>query len=154
MKKIIFFFALILASNIVFGQNIDPETEKKAVIATISKFFEGMFKKDSVLIRQTLDPSVRLQTTGQKNAVPFLKTESVPDFLKSIATPRKEIFDERILSYDIKIDGLMASAWTPYKFYIDQNFSHCGVNSFLLYKSVEGWKIVQIMDTRRKENCE
>ena len=154
MKKTFLFIALVLASKTVFCQNVELETEKKAITATVSKFFEGMSKKDSSLIRQTLDPSVRLQTTGQKNGVSFLKTESVSDFLKSIAMPSKDILDERILSYDIKIDGQMATAWTPYKFYFNQTFSHCGVNSFLFYKSPDGWKIVQIMDTRRREGCE
>jgi hypothetical protein len=48
----------------------------------------------------------------------------------------------------------MAAAWTPYRFYRNGEFSHCGVNSFQLVKMAEGWKIVYIIDTRRKEPCE
>jgi hypothetical protein len=76
------------------------------------------------------------------------------DFLNMIATPRKEIFDEQILSFEIRIDGQMATAWTPYKFYLDKTFSHCGVNAFQLFKSENGWKIISILDTRRKEPCD
>jgi hypothetical protein len=48
----------------------------------------------------------------------------------------------------------MATAWTPYKFYLDKTFSHCGVNAFQLFKSENGWKIISILDTRRKEPCD
>jgi hypothetical protein len=69
-------------------------------------------------------------------------------------TPVDIKLDERILAYEIRIDGPMATAWTPYEFYVNGDFSHCGVNSFQLVKFVEGWKIVYIIDTRRKEPCE
>jgi hypothetical protein len=69
-------------------------------------------------------------------------------------TPEGTNLDERILDYQIKIDGALASAWTPYNFYVNGNFSHCGVNSFQLVKMDDVWKIVYIIDTRRKEPCE
>jgi len=53
----------------------------------------------------------------------------------------------------ILIDSQLASVWTDYKFYIGDKFSHCGVNSFQLVKLNDGWKIVYIIDTRRKEGC-
>jgi hypothetical protein len=43
--------------------------------------------------------------------------------------------------------------WTPYAFYYDGNFSHCGVDSFQLARTAEGWKVVQIADTRRTQGC-
>jgi hypothetical protein len=53
----------------------------------------------------------------------------------------------------VLIDGNLASVWTDYKFYIGEKFSHCGVNSFQLFKGDDGWKIIYIIDTRRKDNC-
>ena len=50
----------------------------------------------------------------------------------------------------IKIDGALASVWTPYKFYSGATFSHCGANSFQLVKIDGAWKIQYIIDTRRK----
>ncbi|MBI5914693.1 MAG: nuclear transport factor 2 family protein [Bacteroidetes bacterium] len=32
--------------------------------------------------------------------------------------------------------------------------SHCGVDAFQLFKGENGWKITQISDTRRRENCQ
>ena len=56
-----------------------------------------------------------------------------------------------ILGFDIKIDGNMANAWTPYEFWFDGNFSHCGINSFQLIKEDKTWKIIYLVDTRRKK---
>ena len=47
----------------------------------------------------------------------------------------------------------MANAWAPYEFYINSEFSHCGINSFQLIKIEGNWKIIYIIDTRRKDNC-
>jgi len=64
------------------------------------------------------------------------------------------VWDERIMSYEIKVDADMATAWTEYAFYAGEKFSHCGVNAFQFFKDDEkGWLITQIIDTRRKENC-
>jgi hypothetical protein len=40
-----------------------------------------------------------------------------------------------------------------YTFYVGDQMSHCGVNAFQLMKTTEGWKIIGITDTRRKDNC-
>jgi hypothetical protein len=64
------------------------------------------------------------------------------------------VYDERI-SFDlVKIDGELASVWTPYKFYAGEKFSHCGVDSYQLVKLNGEWKIQYLIDTRRKQGCE
>ena len=37
--------------------------------------------------------------------------------------------------------ALIATVWTPYDFWIDGKFSHCGIDAFDLVKTDEGWKI-------------
>lgn len=58
-------------------------------------------------------------------------------------------WDERLLHYNIQVDGNMANAWTPYEFWFNDAFSHCGVNSFQLFKNGDQWKIIYLIDTRR-----
>ncbi len=150
MQKILFIILFVSFSSFVKAQN----TPEKEVISVIDRFFEGMKKNDTTLIRTTLAPSVRLQTTGfDKEKKAFLRTESINAFLASVAQRRDFLLDERLLSYEVRTDDNMATAWTPYEFYLGDKFSHCGVNAFQLFKSAEGWKIIQITDTRRKEPC-
>lgn len=80
-----------------------------------------------------------------------LSDESTSEFYKSIASiPANFNFQEKILSYSIQVDGTMAHAWTPYEFYINDKLSHKGVNAFTLFKENDAWKIIYVIDTRRK----
>jgi hypothetical protein len=63
------------------------------------------------------------------------------------------MLDERLASMDIKIDGELATVWTPYVFYLQGQKNHCGVNAFTLVKLNGTWQIQGIIDTRRKDNC-
>jgi len=129
-----------------------PEQEVEAVIRSL---FDGMRQKDATKVADAFSTEGLMQTVLQKPEGTTVGSNAVADFVKRIAsTPEGTTLDERILSYHIRVDGNLASAWTPYKFYVNDTFSHCGVNSFQLVKMASGWKIVYIIDTRRKEPCE
>lgn len=66
-----------------------------------------------------------------------------------VSIPKEKSFKEEILEYKTQVEGNMAHVWTPYKFWFDVNFSHCGVNYFQLFKEYGQWKIVYLIDTRR-----
>ena len=134
---------------------ISAQSEEKEIENTIAHFFEGFHKQDSLLIKQTILPTIVMQTIGKDslgNAI--LKQEKFSSFLKSIVSiPKTLKFEERIMAYHIQVDGEMANAWTPYEFWTNDTFSHCGVNSFQLFKDDGQWKIIYIIDTRRKGDC-
>ncbi len=131
------------------------KTDEKAVQMTIETFFEGFHNQDSVLIRSTVVESIRMQTIGKsKTGSDSVRNQNFDSFIKSIVSiPDTTRFQERIQSFNIQTDGPMANAWTPYEFWVNDEFSHCGVNSFQLFKDKGEWKIIYIIDTRRKEGC-
>ena len=95
---------------------------------------------------------MKLQSVMEKNAIGTLSFETNSAFYKSIASiPKNLKIEERILDYKIQIDNSMAQVWTPYEFYIDGKLSHIGTNSFTLLLENNIWKIVHIIDTRRKK---
>jgi len=137
-----------LSASFLFAQQ---EEEVRQVIASM---FEGMKSKNTDLIKAAFHPEAIMQTVKSGENGAELDSNSVMDFVNRIASsPATTTLDERILDYQIKVDGDMAAAWTPYEFYVNENFSHCGVNSFQLIRTKEGWKITYIIDTRRKEGC-
>ncbi len=131
------------------------QTDEQQIRAAINQAFDGMRKKDTSMVRQVLHPSCTLKSIGKnKTGEVRLQEDAISEWLKQIVMKREGvILDERLTSYDIKIDAEMAMAWTPYEFYIGEKFSHCGVDMFTLMKTDKGWKIIGIVDTRRKENC-
>lgn len=152
------FTILVLFSWLSFAQNPEPtsmDSPKKEVIKVIKTMFDAMRTSDTAMLRSTFDPQMRLMTvyTG-KDEKPQIHTGSADDFVAFIGKPHEEIYDEKIWSYHVQVDGLLATAWTKYTFYLGDKMSHCGVNAFQLFNAADGWKIIQITDTRYKDDCQ
>jgi hypothetical protein len=126
-----------------------PERE---VLATVQQLFDGMRVHDTARIRAVLHPQARLVSSGMKDGVPSVSVESMEGWLTAVARG-VEPFDERLRNPVVKLDGGLASVWAEYAFYVGERFSHCGVDSFQLVRTPEGWRIIHIADTRRKEGC-
>jgi len=150
MKKLLLIVTFITAGRIAYCQ----QTAADAVKQTVNTMFDAMRKGDSTLLRSTFSKDMILQSVStNKEGKPVLSVEKADGFVKAIGTPHASVYDERITFNDIKIDGGLASVWAPYKFYLGAQFSHCGVDVFQLMKTADGWKIIYIVDTRRKDNC-
>jgi hypothetical protein len=93
--------------------------------------------------------SIKIDNNGN----PIVQTGSLNDFSSFVGKQKKGAADERIKIESIKIDADLATVWTPYQFYYQEKFSHCGVNTFTLVRQKGEWKINYIIDTRRKDNC-
>ncbi|GAA3957050.1 nuclear transport factor 2 family protein [Mucilaginibacter dorajii] len=151
MKKLLLVsFVVVLASFKAFAQ----QTDRDAVKQTINTMFDAMRKGDSTMLRFTFHKNIVFEgVANKKDGTVALDIDNPNDFIKAVGAPHKEIWDEQITFSDIKIDGDLASVWTPYKFYLGKTFSYCGVDVFTLIRTPAGWKIIYIIDTRRKDNC-
>jgi hypothetical protein len=148
-KIILIFTTLLLFSIPSYGQS-----EEESIQNVIESLFDGMRTKNIDQLAAVFADDAMMQTVALGDDGPQVNPGSVSDFMKRISTtPADTQLDEQILGFEIKVDGPMASAWTPYEFYVNGAFSHCGVNSFQLVKFTEGWKVVYIIDTRRKDPC-
>lgn len=150
MKKLLLAGLLAIFSAGLFAQQSATDAVKQAV----TTMFDGMRKGDTTLFRSVITKGVILQSVANdKTGKAIITTENINDFLKVVGTPHTAIYDERITFGTVNIDGDLASVWAPYKFYLGDKFSHCGVDVFQLLKTTDGWKIIYIVDTRRKDNC-
>ncbi len=133
----------------------DNSRYKKEVKATILEFFEGFHAGDTSKINKAIDVNMTLQTVvkTKEGAIKIVKTDT-QKFLEAIHNrPVEQRWDERLLLFKIEADSSIANAWTPYEFYLNDNFSHCGVNVFQLYNDGKSWKILALTDTRTREGC-
>jgi hypothetical protein len=147
MKRVLLLLTL-------FTAKAQAQTAEDSVRMTITRLFEGMRKGDSAAIRAAFAPGAVLQSVlGAKGGGTRIVTEPVDSFVTSVGRPHKEVWDERIKFDGIKIDGPMAAVWTPYEFYVDDKFSHCGVDAYNLARINGEWKIIYLVDTRRRTNC-
>ena len=152
MKKHILYTLLIcLSMNSIMAQS---EIDETAVIGVIKTLFDGMRAGDSTMVQDLFADKATLSSIIQNREGKIMKrTNFAAGLVTAIGTPHDEVWDEQIWSYDVKIDGQMANAWTEYTFYRGDQLSHCGVNSFELIHLEDGWRISNITDTRRKNDC-
>lgn len=151
MARLIFYLAFFVTATL-FGQT-DEELKVKA---TVDTFFDGFHKGDTTLMKSVMMDKILMQTAYRnKEGKDILVTDDPGKLLDAIATrTTDQKWDERLLDYSIQIDGNMANAWTPYEFWFNDVFSHCGVNSFQLFKDGDQWKIIYLIDTRRRADCD
>ena len=150
----ILFRILALFLTTLTVSHLAAQSEEDAVKAVINQFFEGMQKKDTSMILQTFTDAPLMQTYAQnREGRLVVRSQDFREFIQFIGKPSSNKYDERIVFKSIQIEQSLASVWTPYAFYLNDNFSHCGTNAFQLVKTDQGWKIQYIIDTRRKK-CE
>lgn len=143
-----------LFSNPTNAQVMDDET--KAVREVIHTMFEGMRLGDSAMVSQVFYHEAQFFSAFvTKEGESKLEEGSVQDWLNAIGTPHDQVWNEEWWDPSINVDGNFAHAWVPYAFYVDDTFSHCGVDSFHFIKDAEGqWKVFHATDTRRKGGCD
>ncbi|MCF2506486.1 nuclear transport factor 2 family protein [Dyadobacter sp. CY107] len=147
-----FRFALLVSSFLfcassAFSQQYDP-----GIMGTVNALFDGMRSGDSTKVRNAFALGATMMSVPEnpKDSI-AVKKNLINGFVKAVGTPHPEKWDEQIFHPKISVDGPMAIVWAPYKFFLGDKFSHCGVNVFTLIKLSSGWKITSVTDTRRKE---
>ena len=126
-----------------------PDPEEAAVVAAVHQLFEAMRTADGEMARAVFHPDARLGRAGEDG----IRFSPADGFIERIGQPREVVWDEPIWDWEVQIDGRLAHMWTKYAFYLGDRFSHCGEESFQLYKADTGWQITQLIDTSRTEDC-
>lgn len=116
---------------------------------TVHSLFNAMRAHDGNKIAAQFMPSALLQR-AQVNG--DLKHNDIERFAEFVSTTDKYL-DEKLLSVTVHQSDNLAVVWTPYAFYLDNQLSHCGVNSFQLIKLQDQWKIQYLIDNTHSGDC-
>ena len=161
IMKNVFSIILLLATFSVNAQSINYidnpnfNDEQREILKVVITLFDGMREGDSAKVHSVFRNHVEFHTSlTNKEGQPILLNDDLQPFLNAVGTTHDKIWDEPLWDIDIKIDNNLASVWTKYAFYIGNEFSHCGVDAFMLNKDENGWKIFHLTDTRQRNGCE
>ena len=155
MRITIIVIGVLLSSSFSAGgpQAVQKkDDDKAAVVATVQKFFDTMASRDVDGARAVLMPEGVLFAVGEQNGQPAPRASSIEEYLNRLPA-RKSEYRERMWNPEVRVHGPLASVWTPYDFWIDGKFSHCGVDVFDLVKTTEGWKISGGAYTVERTGC-
>ncbi|WP_422860116.1 nuclear transport factor 2 family protein [Flagellimonas sp. S174] len=136
--------------------SVNAQMDDKALVQkTVEGFFEAFHKQDSVAMKSFVADNVVLQTTGRnKEGQTQFQTTPIEKLYASIVSiPDSIQFEEKLTSWSIQVDRTMANAWVGYEFWLNGNFSHCGINSFQMVNFDGEWKIIYLIDTRGRKGC-
>jgi hypothetical protein len=143
--------ALLLTLAVLNGQ---AQSTEDSVKAAVNLLFMGMKNADAATIRRSFADSAILQTiTANAAGKTVARLETVEDFAVHVGKMGAGDADERISFGMVRIDNALAIVWAPYSFFYKGKFNHCGVDSFQLILVDGVWKIVYVIDTRRKTAC-
>lgn len=151
--------AAVIAALITLGapdgagaQTPEPVPDTRGPLAAVQRMFEGMRTADSAMTRSVFAPGARFAMLDARGGPAAIRFDSVGGWIAAIATSNRR-WDEQIYDVQVRVDGNLAQVWAPYTFYLDKQLRHCGVNAIDLLRDAEGWKVTQLADTRRRENC-
>ena len=142
--------ALLLA--VLSPASARAQSDTAQVLAVVRRLFDGMRASDSAMVRSTMASIIRFAEVNERATPARIESDSVNEWLGAVARSNHR-WDERIYDAQVRVDGNLAQVWAPYTFYLDGKISHCGVDALELSRDASGWKITQLGDTRRRENC-
>ena len=128
--------------------------EKELIMQTVNNVFEAMRTNDSTLLKSSfVDSPTTFTVYKDKDGKSKLVKGDFKRFVSAVGKPKSEVWNEPIWNEKVNVDGVMASVWVDYAFFLDKEMLHCGVDAFQLIKIEDQWKIFELADTRRKEGC-
>ena len=147
--------AALCGASVPLGAQTAPAAgaDEAAVRAVIAQLFDGMRARDSAMVAGAFAPGTRLVSSGTRKGTLTIDPISAEEFAGVVAKATGPRWDERITGTTVQFDGSLAAVWAPYEFWLGEKFSHCGVDAFHLAKLPEGWKIIALSDTQRREGC-
>lgn len=141
------------ASSAPAQSQVSPaaSADAQAVRAVVDRLFDGMRTRDTTMMASVFADEARFYGIGRNGDVQVTLPSA---FVRSIAgAPAGMVLDEVLHTFEVSIDGPLASAWMYYDFFAGENFSHCGHNTMQLLRVSGEWKIVALADTRRQDGC-
>ena len=152
MKFLLLSFLFVAASSVQISAQ--PTADEEAVLGAIKTFFDGFAAKDSTAMQSVSDPEGRLVVTSfNQGGNPTMRSFPMDQFIRLVASRdgapiREEYWDPVVFIHDN-----LATVWTDYNLWVGEEIDHCGKDSFQLFRSTTGWKIIAIADTQRREGC-
>ena len=125
--------------------------DKKAVLEVVHKFFDALEKQDTAEFRGTFFPGARnFAVIDMKDSI-VVRGQLARDFRFRPGQIVKERMREAVT--EVNIHNNIAMVWAPYDLWVNETFSHCGVDVFTLIKDRQGWRIASVSYTIEREGC-
>ena len=131
----------------------EAEADREAVLGVVETLFDGMRARDAAVVGGVFHESAQMFRAPRPGGDGTVRASGVDGFVDAVGSGT-EVWDEPVWDPVVQVRDNLATVWIKYAFYLDGEFSHCGVDAFMLARTNDGWKIVALADTSQRENCE
>lgn len=130
----------------------DTAADRQAVIAAAEGILRAISTADSALARSLMVPGMQTVSTANDRPVrpPRFGTDEA---MRAMIGGSTEKLLERMWNPTVSLHGNLAVVQTPYDFFIDGKFSHCGVDVFTLLRTPVGWRVAALAWTTQASPC-
>ena len=129
--------------------------DRAAILGTIQALFNALATADGPAIRDIMHPDVVMHSVERSGDGTRSSSTSTLDQLVARVEGSEAVLTERMFDPEVRVSGDLATVWTPYDFYVGDEFSHCGTDAVLLSRSGDSWTIVALSWTRlQPPECE
>ena len=131
--------------------SVHAQDEKAEVLAVAQQFFTALEKGDTATFRNLFLDDARNYFVQEKETTIRAGSRTV----KSFKADKDRVVRERFIKdgVDVMVHNRIAVVWGKYNLWINDKFSHCGVDAFTLLKTDAGWKISSVSYSMETEGC-
>ncbi len=132
----------------------EPSSREAEVIAVAEAFLEALSNRDGAALEALVLPGGSVHAVGvaSDGSAERIHSRPIEDDVVSIPENPNVLF-ERMWEPVARVHGPIGIVWTPYDFWVNGAWSHCGVDAFSMVETAEGWKISSITYTTEREGC-
>lgn len=136
----------MLSPSMIFASS-----DEDAAVATVEKTFRAMTARDEPMLRSTMLPEAKLYSV--RTGVDASTTQTLDEFVPRIVSSKVELLERFVGRPQVLVRGRMAQVWGEYEFWRDGKFSHCGLDTAVLFKGADGWRIATLSYTVETTGC-
>ncbi|HEY2345744.1 MAG TPA: nuclear transport factor 2 family protein [Xanthomonadaceae bacterium] len=128
--------------------------DTKPVLAAVQALLDGWRESDAAKLESVLHKDFREVTLHLKDGAWTSAVEDRATLVGTMAKLPKGTWDDHLVDPEVRVDGPIAIVWSHYRFTVHytengvaHSPSHCGIETFQLYRTESGWQIINFADT-------
>ena len=131
------------------------DADRSAILGTVQALFDALASGDGQALRDIMHPNVLMHSVERSADGARSGSTSTLEQLVARVEGSESVLTERMWDPEVRVSGDLAMVWTPYDFYVGDDFSHCGADAFVLARDGESWTVVALSWTRlQPPECE
>ncbi len=152
MMKSVYWIIVLGIGLFGTGSSACAQDSKKEVMVVVQSLLDAIGQGDTTAFRSLFLPNAMIYTVREKDGQPVMASRSpFTDTFRAGTVIRETMKDTGV---EVQAHGNMAQVWAPYNLWVNDTFSHCGIDVFTLIKTSRGWRIASLSHTIEKEGCE